>query len=216
MIVPGMPNSIIASGSLSPFVSSVSGLGVGLTSFIQVSRPPYLTNGDHMIAIVEDSTGSNPIIPPDGWVTLYSTGTPGSFYIFRKIAANEPSLLFFQTMNPVSGAHRGRVTIVAYRGNTFANALAVTSYSGASPVAPSISPTYDGTLLAIFTRYATTVVPVPNAPPSGMTERAAQIAGGGPGIFVYDKWPVPKGATGTRTVTFPSTGTGHAALVKLG
>lgn len=211
MIIPGFPGATMVTPDFpTTFVADASNAILAANSVV-VAKPTGTLPGDFMIAIGQGNTAPNALNAPAGWSISYSPpGVTSPFYIWRKVAGgSEPSSYTFAQTDTSNPARRLRVSILTYRGQTVINQRAVASGHDA----PSITPTLNGTLLAIYTNFSE------DAPISGpilMNLKSSHGATDGwPSIHVYDKYPSSTSPTGDKTAVYGVVVGGFSALAQI-
>lgn len=135
-----------------------------------VTAPTGIQNGDLLVAVLFN-TGSTaePITLPSGWSRLTETETANNYFVLAtKTAASESGNYTFT----FDQAAANSVAILVYRNATRVNTVGTFgNAASATATAASITPTYTGTLCAMFANETSSTV---STPPAGFTQRALQ------------------------------------------
>lgn len=191
------------SSSFRPFFVS-SATNVANSTGVSVSAPPGIVNGDLLIAITYQtatiSPATNPIVtPPSGFLQIYtelSANTRATVNV--KVAASESGSYVFTS--PYSGLFRA--LILVYRNATQVNTISgINRTSSATATALSLTPTYEGVLVASFSSSTSNSI---TTPPASMEQRLAP-SGGALYAAVYDV-PQPVATSGNKTLVWGATG----------
>lgn len=167
--------------ALPSFVSANS--GTTLATFITVSAPANIQDGDLLVAIGALQATSRLAGVPSGF-KIHSIQTnatqPGWFFIATKTASSESGSYTFT--QAISGAN-ARIAILVYRNATKVNCIGTGSWAAATTItAGEILPTSRGVNLAAF--FNDTGGQTITTPPSGMTSRIA--ATGAVNFAIYE------------------------------
>lgn len=172
------------------------------SSGITVTAPTGIQNGDLLVAIGFTPKTSTTVTLPSGFSiqTFIGTGnvTAGvSSFVATKVAASESgNYTFTWTGNPT-------IAILVYRNATTVNSIGATSeVNSTSVAAPSITPSYEGTLIAYF---ATVKGATISSSPSGMTLRASKTDPISGALYLYDLAAQSATATGSKSATWDGT-----------
>lgn len=172
------------------------------SSGITVTAPTGIQNGDLLVAIGFTPKVSSNVTLPSGFSiqTFIGTGSVTadmSGFIATKVAASESgNYTFTWTANPT-------IAILVYRNATTVNSIGATSeVNSTSVAAPSITPSYEGTLIAYF---ATVKGATISSSPSGMTLRASKTDPISGALYLYDLAAQSATATGSKSATWNGT-----------
>lgn len=195
-------------GRASPtFVSS--SVGQTSTATATVSAPSNIQDGDLLVAVSFISVNLR-VTPPAGFNMLYENSPSGNgISISTKIASSESGNYSFTA----SAIKDWQVIILVYRNATKVNTVGdITSVTSTTGTAASITPTYTGTLCAVFgSLYSGATI---TTAPSGMTQRAYQTFTSKPNqLAIYDLNNQP--ATATSSYSLVWSGSGGTASVQL-
>jgi hypothetical protein len=171
-----------------------------------VTAPTGIQNGDLLVAVGVRPSNVN-VTPPTGFSVIQHNGsTNQTTFIATKVANSESGNYTF-TWSGTNGDNV--VSILVYRNATQVNTVgSIARTSSTTGTAASITPTYTGTLCAVFAINATRTI---TTAPAGMTQRAAYTAAT-PGFAVYDLLNQPASATSAASLTWSSTAAEVASL----
>lgn len=175
-----------------------------LSSNPTVTAPASIQNGDLLVAVGYNAAVSASITLPTGFTTyFYDAGGNGSLFVATKTAASESGNYDFSW----GATGSNTISILVYRNATRINTVGNNSnFSVATHTAASITPTYTGTLCAVFVGEAGLTI---STAPSGMTQRSLQNAGS-PSLAVYDLSSQNATATSSYSLTWSTAATGTA------
>lgn len=166
-----------------------------------VTAPSGIQNGDLLVAVLfnVDPT-AEPITLPSGWSRLTETETANNYFVLAtKTAASESGNYTF-TFNQ---AAVNSIAILVYRNATRVNTVGTfKNASSATATASSITPTYAGTLCAMFANETNSTV---STPPAGFTQRALQ-SGTTAAMGVYDLANQAASATSAASLVWSVSG----------
>jgi len=146
-----------------------------------VTAPTGIQNGDLLVAVLFNTDPTaGPITLPSGWSRLTETETANNYFVLAtKTAASESGNYTFT----FDQAAANSVAILVYRNATRVNTVGTFgNAASATATAASITPTYTGTLCAMFSNETSSTV---STPPAGFTQRALQ-SGTTAAMGVYD------------------------------
>jgi hypothetical protein len=214
MIVPGFPGlTTVTPDFPTSFVSYSHGYLVGNGTSVTVPRPADLVAGDLMIAFMQDNIGGSTMNGAPGWTKFYDAPGLGNFFMCRKIATgSEGSSYSFPITSGTEPSRACLVMIALYHGPTVVNVFSVNAGgSGTVRTALSVTPSLNGTLIAMYTggQFAPVGPPVMNLEVS-LGEPAVSR-----GFYLFDKYPQGTGATGDKVATFPGTVSGANVLMQI-
>lgn len=172
--------------------------------------PPTTAAGDLMLMFAWWGGAATSMTTPSGWSVVTTDFSASSrMGVFSKIAGSSEGNISVQRNN----TSQVTVVVLSYRGGAGLVDAFGTKFNAASdtPVAPSITATHTGVLLASFYNASggNSIV----TPPAGMTQRALNLTGSA--AAVYDLKPSPAGATGTKTLVWSISGNSGAILVQI-
>ncbi len=185
------------------FVSASS--ANALSSSVTVSAPAGIQNGDLLVAVIFNS-GQGVVTPPAGFnVSNVDFTLQNTIGVATKIASSESGSYTFT----ISVSFTFSVAILVYRNATKVNVLgAITRATSATGTAASITPTYPGTLCAVFGNESSATI---TTPPSGFVQRQAQT-GVNAALAVYDL--SNQGSSPTAAASLVWSGSGAVASVQ--
>lgn len=194
------------------FVSSSVASGGGTSA--TVTAPSGIQNGDLLVALVFVTGGgaSTVVTPPTGFNVQSRQNSSATVFCFAtKVAASESGNYTFA----VSGTSSNTSAIVlVYRNATSVNTVGALAIAASNTVAAaSITPTYNGTLVAAYVRNGSGSVTA-TTPPAGMTLRGSYLTAN-PVFEVYDQAAQTATATGTKSIAFNGPGTPETAGILL-
>lgn len=196
-----------AGGRPLPVFVSSSSANANSTS-ITVPAPSGIQNGDLLVAVVFNN-GQGIVTPPAGFnASNLDNALQNTFGIATKVASSESgSYVFSFSVNFAVS-----VAILVYRNATKVNLLgAITRATSTTGVASSITPTYPGTLCAIFGNESTASI---TTPPSGFTQRASQVGVAG-ALAVYDLSNQPSSASASASLVWSASGAVASAQIQV-
>lgn len=186
-----------AGGKLAPtFVSSSNNYVT--TAGNTVTAPSGIQNDDLIIAVGFNSNNAAvTVTPPTGFNVQYLTGTAeNTLFIASKVASSESGNYTWTW----SVATNNTVSMFVYRNATAINTIG--DITRVSQTAPSITPTYTGTLIAAFaSELGTTGGASIVSGPSGMTLRDSRAATSA-SVAIYDLSNQAAAATGDKTISW--------------
>ncbi len=155
------------------FINAASAVKSG--GNVTVSVPSGTLDNDVMVAIVV-SAAIDLDTPPSGWTLReQQTGTQPTFAVWTRVASSEPASYTWSGANADVGA------ILTFRGVSTANPFDIDGAAGpttsTAATAPSIT-TSNANAMVIAMQCVNDAA-APTTPPSGMTERVDESAGGG-------------------------------------
>lgn len=166
-----------------------------------VTAPTGIQDGDLLVAVLfnVDPT-AEPITLPSGWSRLTETETANNYFVLAtKTAASESGNYTFT----FDQAAANSIAILVYRNATRVNTVGTFgNASSATATAASITPTYTGTLCAMFTNETSSTV---STQPSGFTQRALQ-SGTTAAMGVYDLANQAASATSAASLVWSASG----------
>lgn len=193
-----------------------------------VNRPAGVVAGDLLIAVIGvvlDPGGATP--------SLYMTGLPTGFSIVAQVnnstddtlvaiatkvaTGSEPATYTFANVS--GGSPFPLISMLAYRKATRVNRRGSFSRNaGSTATAPSMTPTYPGTLL--FVAYAdrgTASNITISSPPPDMTQRESVGFSSGPSarLVVYEQSPQGPSSTGTRSIVWDAAASAQSILLQI-
>lgn len=195
------------------FISSSSRGNQGTSTTVLV--PSDIQNGDLLVAIGFIRGGGYITTLPNGFKLIsnqfVNADSVANVFVATKIVANDSgSYDFVKSAEGETG-----ISILAYRNATRVNTIGV-KYSPpgsvATMVAPEISPTQTGILVASF--FLSDGSKDVATPPPNMTQRGLSATGSGGKIAVYDEIH-PAFTTGTRSLTWTASSDGSALLLQV-
>jgi len=166
-----------------------------------VTAPTGIQNGDLLVAVMFNvDPAAEPITLPSGWSRLTETETSNNYFVLAtKTAASESGNYTF-TFNQAAA---NTIAILVYRNATRINTVgAFGNASSATATAASITPTYTGTLCAMFANETSATV---TTPPAGFTQRALQ-SGTTAAMGVYDLTNQAASATSAASLVWSASG----------
>ena len=178
------------------FVSSrING---GSTAATTVTAPSGIQNGDLLVAVGFTGLAGYTVTPPSGFnVQHLDNASLSSLFIATKVASSESGNYTFTW----SGANGNTVAVLVYRNATQVNTIGTsTKVTSATGTAASITPTYAGTLCAVFCAEDTATI---STPPAGMTQRASR-SGDFSTTAVYDLSGQTASATSAQSLVWSS------------
>ncbi len=174
-----------------------------------VTSPTGIQDGDLLVAIGLTSSPTTGITPHTGFnvINFDNDGTNNTFFAAVKTAASESGNYTFTW----SAAFANTIAILVYRNATQVNTIGslARGASGLTGTASTITPTYNGVLLAAFMKEAIAAV---TTAPSGMTQRVSygnEIVS----MQIYDQSQTAA-ATGSKAIVW-NTSTGDLASILL-
>lgn len=166
-----------------------------------VTAPTGIQNGDLLVAVLFNTDPTaEPITLPSGWSRLTETETANNYFVLAtKTAASESGNYTFT----FDQAAANSIAILVYRNATRVNTVGTFgNASSATATAASITPTYTGTLCAMFANETSSTV---STPPSGFTQRALQ-SGTTAAMGVYDLANQAASATSAASLVWSVSG----------
>jgi hypothetical protein len=207
MLAAKMLTASLSSMPLPGFVSSSKNRATASTN--TVTAPTSIENGDLLVAVGFSQTASLTVAPPSGFNVSHLDGTStNTVFIATKVASGESGNYTFTW----SSSNTNKVAILVYRNATRVNTIGKIDRASSTMIAAAaITPTYRGTLVAMFANENASAV---STAPSGMTLRAG-YDGNTPTLGLYDLSPQEASATGTKTITWGTTGDLAALLFQV-
>lgn len=181
------------------FVSSSVNRSTGTGN--TVTAPSGIQNGDLLVAVLFNvDPNAEPITLPSGWSRLTETETANNYFVLAtKTAASESGNYTFT----FDQAAANSIAILVYRNATRVNTVGTFgNASSATATAASITPTYTGTLCAMFANETSSTV---STPPAGFTQRALQ-SGTTAAMGVYDLANQAASATSAASLVWSVSG----------
>lgn len=166
-----------------------------------VTAPSNIQNGDLLVAICFNNQNGKLVTPPSGFNVFHTeNAVTNSLLVATKTAASESgNYTFTFDSSPADNT----VAILVYRNATQVNTIGtITRAASATATAASITPTYSGTLCAVFANESSASV---STPPSGLTQRALQ-SGTTASLGVYDLSPQAATATSAHSLVWSVSG----------
>lgn len=198
-------------GAVSPSSFISSSTSYVTTAANTVTAPTGIQDGDLLIAVGFRPTPSGTTItPPTGFnVQYFENITDNVLFVASKVAASEAGNYTFTW----SGAANNAISILVYRNATKVNTVGdkASSSSSATNTVSSITPTYVGTLLAVFGNSGTSTT-IASAP-GGMTQRS--LTSNNVNLAVYEQATQAASATGTKEIVWNSAGNVGGFLLQI-
>jgi hypothetical protein len=197
---------LMASSTLPPlFISSSSNRSTSDTN--TVTAPSDIQNGDLLVAFGVNDTANGLFSVPTGFtVVSLETGSGSAFFLATKIAVNESGNYAFTWLDTVGNT----VSILVYRNASVVNVIGAINYAtGTTGTANSVTPTFDGILLAAFGLGRNATI---STPPSGMNQRVLSTSQ--PALAIYDQ-DQNAGSTGTKSVTWSQSSSNYSTLFQV-
>lgn len=182
--------------------SSTQGQNTSKTGTTLVIAKPTCITSDVLVSLAVSSNDGRTWTAHTGFTELLDSG--GVEIARRTVDTTEASTFTYTA----SGQHsRASGAVVCLRGGTY-DTIGTVSAKASSPIAPSITMTGAGIVLAIFWRAADTIA---FTTPTGFVPVIADNDGDSPSYAIFYK-EVSAGATGTVTSTLTA-GKGYGVLV---
>lgn len=161
-----------------------------------VTAPASIQNGNLLIAVGLHTSNQQTMTPPSGFSVVYLDldGSNSTFIAIKTASSESGNYTFTWT-----GVGNNTISMLVYNNANFVNTIgAITSATSNTSTAASITPTYLGTLCAMFSNESNQTV---STAPIGLTQRAVQTASG-PSLAVYDLSNQPATATSAYTLVW--------------
>lgn len=182
------------------FVASAATQQTAAAAALTINKPAGTIDGDFMVAIVCAAGGADTWTGDTGWTEVADQGASPTLRLAYKAAgASEPSSYTFTSTG--SGQLKSGV-ILTYRYADYDTAAGSFTTAANPLVLSSISPSLSQSRLIACGARASANVTL--GTPTSMTARATDSDGSSPSYIVCDQL-VPKGPTGTRSVSTGST-----------
>lgn len=199
---------IASAASSSAGISIVSSATTANTSngaSLVITKPSGIVNGDVLISVAHHSTASSTWTPGTGFTEVQDFASQSAGDVARRTVDGTEAATFTLTCSSATGTLTGG--IVAFR-NAIFDQVGTIGGAASPSVAPGITMTGPGIVLAVFSRNASGIT---FSTPSGFTPLWSDSDGSAPSIAVFWK-AVAAGATGDVS-TVPSAATASGYLI---
>lgn len=203
--------AIRPAGSVAPypvFVSSSTARSAAAT--LSIAAPSGIQDGDLLVALLLTGNGGSqyPTSLPSGFVCRYESTY---WTVATKIASGESGSYAFGWVTTT--ANSGAILVYRYADEFALHASSVSTNTAAGITFPSITPTFDGTLITVsgIAVGGATVT----TPPTGMTQRALYNSLT-PNFAVYDSTPSPASTISGKSITWSSNSAKSALALQIG